>query len=46
MDFVKLGKDGKFHSAIYHKFLHAVVSISYPMSLHPCHFSLAMLLVF
>nr|CAB3485557.1 unnamed protein product [Digitaria exilis] len=27
MDFVKLGKDGKFHSAIYHKFLHAVVSV-------------------
>ncbi|VAH51787.1 unnamed protein product [Triticum turgidum subsp. durum] len=25
MDFVKLGKDGSFHSAIYHKFLHAVV---------------------
>uniref|UniRef100_A0ACD5UDG1 Uncharacterized protein n=1 Tax=Avena sativa TaxID=4498 RepID=A0ACD5UDG1_AVESA len=25
MDFVKLGKDGRFHSAIYHKFLHAVV---------------------
>uniref|UniRef100_A0ACD5UUR9 Uncharacterized protein n=1 Tax=Avena sativa TaxID=4498 RepID=A0ACD5UUR9_AVESA len=25
MDFVKLGKDGMFHSAIYHKFLHAVV---------------------
>ncbi|CAN6240640.1 unnamed protein product [Urochloa humidicola] len=25
MDFVKLGKDGKFQSAIYHKFLHAVV---------------------
>ncbi|KAF8702585.1 hypothetical protein HU200_032969 [Digitaria exilis] len=28
MDFVKLGKDGKFHSAIYHKFLHAVVHAS------------------
>ncbi|XP_047051006.1 protein NUCLEOLAR COMPLEX ASSOCIATED 4-like [Lolium rigidum] len=26
MDFVKLGKDGRFHSAIYHKFLHAVVA--------------------
>jgi hypothetical protein len=26
MDFVKLGKDGKFQSAIYHKFLHAVVN--------------------
>ncbi|CAL5030387.1 unnamed protein product [Urochloa decumbens] len=26
MDFVKLGKDGKFQSAIYHKFLHAVHS--------------------
>ncbi|KAK3141687.1 hypothetical protein QOZ80_4BG0337110 [Eleusine coracana subsp. coracana] len=25
MDFVKLGKDGKFQSAIYHKFLHALV---------------------
>ncbi|CAL5069618.1 unnamed protein product [Urochloa decumbens] len=25
MDFVKLGKDGKFQSAIYHKFLQAVV---------------------
>jgi len=28
MDFVKLGKDGKFQSAIYHKFLHAVVHAS------------------
>uniref|UniRef100_A0ACD5V369 Uncharacterized protein n=1 Tax=Avena sativa TaxID=4498 RepID=A0ACD5V369_AVESA len=25
MGFVKLGKDGRFHSAIYHKFLHAVL---------------------
>jgi U3 small nucleolar RNA-associated protein 19 len=38
MDFVKLGKDGKFQSAIYHKFLYAVVSISYLMSLHQCDF--------
>ncbi|CAL9124670.1 unnamed protein product [Musa textilis] len=25
MDFVKLGKDGRFHSAIYHRFLHRIV---------------------
>ncbi|KAL5213871.1 hypothetical protein ABZP36_003023 [Zizania latifolia] len=25
MDFVKLGKDGRFQSAIYHKFLHALI---------------------
>jgi len=40
MDFVKLGKDGKFQSAIYHKFLYAVVSFSSIMALQMfdfCH---------
>ncbi|KAJ1272426.1 hypothetical protein BS78_06G200600 [Paspalum vaginatum] len=31
MDFVKMGKDGKFHSAIYHKFLHSVVHATDPI---------------
>ncbi|TVU16009.1 hypothetical protein EJB05_39555 [Eragrostis curvula] len=31
MDFVKLGKDGKFQSAIYHKFLHALVHATDPI---------------
>ncbi|CAD6262554.1 unnamed protein product [Miscanthus lutarioriparius] len=31
MDFVKLGKDGKFQSAIYHKFLYAVVHAADPI---------------
>lgn len=26
MDFVKLGKDGRFQSAIYHRFLNSIVS--------------------
>ncbi len=34
----RMGKDGKFQSAIYHKFLYAVVSISYLTSLHQCDF--------
>lgn len=29
MDFVKLGKDGRFHSAIYHRFLHRIVRYSF-----------------
>jgi len=33
MDFVKLGKDGKFHSAIYHKFLYAVVHAADPVDM-------------
>ncbi|KAG1355297.1 putative nucleolar complex protein 4 [Cocos nucifera] len=28
MDFVKLGKEGKFQSAIYHRFLNSIVSLS------------------
>jgi U3 small nucleolar RNA-associated protein 19 len=39
MDFVKLGKDGRFHSAIYHKFLHAVVACG-------CSFLLLLLYIF
>lgn len=33
MDFVKLGKDGKFQSAIYHKFLYAVVHTADPVDM-------------
>jgi hypothetical protein len=40
MDFVKLGKDGKFQSAIYHKFLYAVVSFSSIMALQMFGFCL------
>ena len=40
MDFVKLGKDGKFQSAIYHKFLHAVVSFLFSYSIQLLGFSL------
>lgn len=28
MEFVKIGNKGKFHSAIYHRFLHSIVSIN------------------
>lgn len=36
MDFVKLGKDGRFQSAIYHKFIHNLVSFYPLMLLHRC----------
>jgi hypothetical protein len=32
MEFVKVGNNGRFHSAIYHKFLHSIVSLFYYFS--------------
>lgn len=32
MEFVKVGNNGRFHSAIYHKFLHSIVSLFYHFS--------------
>lgn len=34
MDFVKLGKDGKFQSAIYHRLLHSIVSFIFCSVIH------------
>lgn len=32
MEFVKVGNSGRFHSAIYHKFLHSIVSLFHHFS--------------